>query len=225
MRSLTLRCLYFLIGLFLIRQAHAQEKNPCLQTYLTRPRTLNDVLTQWQLIYAFGKKDVVASVGVGTGNKEIVYSMMADSLTFYLQDISSRCLSAETIAQATGTFYTLTGRTCTATFIPIIGTETETKLPRNTFDKIIIENSLHEFGAQDEMLIDIRGALRADGMLFIFERIAKKPGKLHQGCKKPLFTEESMIALLARNGYQYFRTVLPNPGLPDDRVLLFGLAK
>jgi ubiquinone/menaquinone biosynthesis C-methylase UbiE len=85
----------------------------------------------------------------------------------------------------------------------IIGTERSTALPENTFDKMLIINSFHEFSYQTEMLADIKQKLKTGGILYIDEALPKRPGQLHGICNKPMFTQEEMIAALEKNGFEY----------------------
>ncbi len=53
------------------------------------------------------------------------------------------------------------------------------------------------------MLQSIRRNLKAGGTLFIWEAIATKPNRKHKGCRKPMFTDESLRQLLAENGFLF----------------------
>ena len=203
--------------------ALAQRSNPCVYEYLTRKDNLEQTLTRYQTIYNFQRNEVVASVGAGSGSKEVIYSMMADSITFYLQDINPVCLTPENLTATVNRLYDAGGRTCTAKFIPVIGTEKETRLPRRFFDKIIIENTLHELTHPNDLLISVRTNLKSDGYLFIEDIIAKRPGQKHRGCGKPLYTEEALIQLLNANGFQLLAVTVVFPRTVADKVYKFAL--
>ena len=93
---------------------------------------------------------------------------------------SPTCLAPDTIATTVSTFSRLTNRINTATFIPVIGMLTQTKLPKAAIDKLLIDNSLHEFSDPDSILTDIRTCLKPGGTLFILENLTTKSGTLHQ---------------------------------------------
>ena len=134
---------------------------------------------RYQAVYDFRRSEVVASVGAGSGSKEVIYSMMADSITFYLQDINPTCLTPESLTSTVNLLYNAGRRICTATFIPVIGTERETRLPRQFFDKIIIENTLHELTHPNDLLTSIRTNLRSCSQAFRAEASGLREIALH----------------------------------------------
>ena len=91
----------------------------------------------------------------------------------------------------------------TSDYKMIFGDERSTSLPENTFDKILIINSFHEFTFQVEMLTDIKKKLKPGGILYIDEASPKKQGQLHGICNKPMFTNEETIAIFEKNGFEY----------------------
>lgn len=184
---------------------------------------LEQTLKRYQAIYDFRRNDTLASVGAGGGSKEIIYSMMADSITFYLQDSNPTCLTSENIMATVRQLYKAAGRTNTATFIPVIGTEKETRLPRQFFDKIIIENTLHELTYPTDVLMSVRANLKPDGSLFIEDFVAKRPGQKHRGCGKPLYTEEALIHLLDASGFRLLNRTILFPKNAINKVYKFAL--
>jgi ubiquinone/menaquinone biosynthesis C-methylase UbiE len=91
----------------------------------------------------------------------------------------------------------------TSNYTLITGTEESTRLPENSFDKVIIINSFHEFSRPGEMLADIKVKLKPGGLLYIDEHVPKKRGQLNAGCKHLMLTSEEVISLLSKNGYEY----------------------
>ena len=85
--------LIFFMALTAIQVVGQGTKNPCLYKNLTRKTTQEFLLARYQALYNMQPKQQIASVGTGGGNKEILYSMLADSLVFYLQDVDSTCLT------------------------------------------------------------------------------------------------------------------------------------
>ncbi|WP_461048970.1 class I SAM-dependent methyltransferase [Spirosoma arcticum] len=178
---------------------------------------------RYQAIYDFRRNEVVASVGAGSGSKEVIYSMMADSITFYLQDINPTCLTPENLTNTVSRLYDAGGRICTAKFIPVIGTERETQLPQQFFDKIIIENTLHELTHPNDLLTSVRTNLKPDGYLFIEDLVAKRPGQKHRGCGKLLYTEDALVELLNTNGFRLLTVTVVSPRIAADKVYKFAL--
>ncbi|WP_460636176.1 methyltransferase domain-containing protein [Larkinella harenae] len=169
------------------------------------------MVKRYREIYDFRANENIASVGAGSGVREVIYSLMTDSLTLYLQDLNPVCLQPETLSQTIRQVYETVGQVSTARFIPIRGKEKETRLPEQFFDKIIVENSLHEFDHPNEMLASIRKNLKPNGQLFIWENISRKPGRKHQGCRKLLFTDESLTHLLNTNGFHFVAKTIVDP--------------
>jgi ubiquinone/menaquinone biosynthesis C-methylase UbiE len=193
----------------------------CVESYLKNKRSIAKHLANYGPIYSFQPGDVIASVGAGNGTKTILCSMLADSLTIYLEDIDPHCLSPETIAESVSYLYRRVKRTNTATFIPVIGTKTATMLPIASIDKLLIENSLHEFTQPVQMLADARDCLKPDGYLYVMELMSKKSGVLHQGCRKELFTHGSLLALANMSGLNCVTMALIDPNYPDTWVYTF----
>ncbi|MGA0558417.1 class I SAM-dependent methyltransferase [Larkinella sp. VNQ87] len=219
-----LRIAFLLILWLTASLAHAQVVvNECLDKHYTKRENCEWLLKTYRNLYNFRKTEQIASVGAGSGAREVIYSMMDDSLTLYVQDVDPVCLQPEALSLTIRQLYQLMGRTCSAMFIPVRGVEKETRLPERFFDKIIIENSLHEFTHPNEMLDNIRRNLKPNGRLFIGELIARRPGRKHQGCRKPLFTEESLVQLLETSGFRMVNKTVLDARYPDDRVYEFAL--
>lgn len=216
-------CLTLVLSFIITATLAQPTNNPCVYEYLTRKDNLEQTLTRYRTIYDFRKNEVVASVGAGSGSKEVIYSMMADSITFYLQDINPACLTPTIIASTVSRLYSAGGRSCTAKFIPVIGTEKETRLPGQFFDKIIIENTLHELTHPNDLLTSVRANLKPGGYLFIEDFIAKRSGQKHRGCGKPLYTDDALVGLLSANGFRLLAVTTVSPRIAADKVYKFAL--
>lgn len=146
--------------------------------------------------YQFKPDEVIASIGAGGGLWEVGFASTCDNLTFYLQDIQESLLNASAIEEAILFWEKQNICKITAQFYPVIGTETATNLPVDIFDKVLIINALHEFSFPEIILKDVYQILKTNGKLFIEETLAQQPKQIHEGCGKPLFTENELIALL-----------------------------
>lgn len=203
---------------------HAQfDGNGCVDKQFSNKEYIEWMIKRYREIYNFQKHENIASVGAGSGVREVIYSMMADSLTIYVQDLNPVCLQPEDLSLTIRQLYQFMGRRCTAQFYPVRGKEQDTQLQLRFFDKIIVENSLHEFTFPNEMLTSIRRNLKPGGTLFIWEYIARKPGKKHSGCRMPLFTDESLRQLLEGNGFQFMETIVVNSRNRDELLYKFSL--
>ena len=167
-------------------------------------------------IYNFQPNETIASIGASSGVWEIWFASQVEDLTFYLQDIDVQNCNQAEINEGIRYFEKLVGKKNTGKFIPIIGTPSATNLPKNTFDKVLIINSLHEFETPEIILCDIQKILKSNGKLFIEEQTAKFSGEIHEGCGKRLFTENELVNILSNCGFQVIETYFK-----DDGVVVF----
>jgi SAM-dependent methyltransferase len=153
--------------------------------------------------YNFRSGQTIASIGAQCGHWEAAYAATTDSVTFYLEDIDSSKFKKAQVEFAWNYYATLRGRPMTSGYKMIIGDERSTSLPENTFDKILIINSFHEFTFQAEMLADIKKKLKPNGILYIDEALPKRQGQLHGICNKPMLTNKETIAVFEKKGFEY----------------------
>src|SRR5258705_2415373 len=212
--------------LFILLQINAQKmqmiKGYCGIYY----KTMEDLYRQKQAeldFYRFQPGQAVASIGAQCGRWEGAYAANADSINFFLEDIDSSYFNQKQVGFAWHYYDSLRGRPMTSTYTMITGTEESTLLPENTFDKIIIINSFHEFTRVDEMLADIKTKLKTAGIRYIYETVPQRPGQLHGICKKPMLTQEEMVSILSKNGYEYVDglEILFRKGKPFRKIYAF----
>ena len=153
--------------------------------------------------YDFRSGQTIASIGAQCCQWEATYAATTDSVTFYLEDIDSSKFKKSQVEFAWNYYSTLRGRPMTSDYKMILGNERSTSLPENTFDKILITNSFHEFTLQSEMLADLKKKLKAGGVLYIDEALPKRQGQLHGVCNLPMLTNEETIESFAKNGFEY----------------------
>ena len=168
-------------------------------------KTMEDLLKQQEKqlsFYDFRKGQTVASIGAQCCHWEAAYAAATEDVHFYLEDIDSAYLNKRQ-ADFAWNYYSTLRKDPLTPYTLVLGDEQQTKLPDNTFDKIIIINSFHEFTYVKKMLDDIRLKLKPDGVLYIDEALARHSGQLHGICKKRMYLDEELVALLKRNGYEY----------------------
>jgi len=170
-------------------------------------------------IYNFQQNETIASIGASSGVWEIWFASQVDYLTFYLQDIDVQNCNQEEINEGIRYFEKLVGKKNTGKFIPIIGTQSATNLPKNTFDKVLIINSLHEFETPKIILHDIQKILKSNGKLFIEEQTAKFSGEIHEGCGKRFFTENELVKILSNCGFQVIETYFKDNGVIVIKII------
>ena len=185
---------------------HAQKletfKNYCGSFY----KSMADLLKMQQKeigFYDLRSGQTIASIGAQCCHWEAAYAATTDSVTFYLEDIDSGKFKKSQVEFAWNYYSSIRGRPMTSDYKMIIGDERSTSLPLNTFDKILIINSFHEFTFQVEMLADIKKKLKSGGILYIDEALPKRQGQLHGICNKLMLTNEETIALFEKNGFVY----------------------
>ncbi len=153
--------------------------------------------------YDFQSGQTIASIGAQSSHWEAAYAATTDNVTFYLEDIDSSKFKKSQVEFAWNYYANLRGWPMTSDYKMVIGDERSTSLPENTFDKILIINSFHEFIFQAEMLADIKKKLKPSGFLYIDEALPKRQGQLHGICNKPMLTNEGTIAIFEKNGFEY----------------------
>ena len=169
-------------------------------------------------IYNFQQNETIASIGASSGVWEIWFASQVDYLTFYLQDTDAQNCNQEEINEGIAYFEKLVGKKNTGKFIPIIGTQSSTNLPTNTFDKVLIVNTLHEFETPEIILQDINRILKSNGKLFIEEQSAKFSGEIHGGCGKRLFTENELSDILSKCRFEVIER-----HFKDNGVIVFEI--
>jgi ubiquinone/menaquinone biosynthesis C-methylase UbiE len=167
-------------------------------------------------IYNLQPNETIASIGASSGVWEIWFASQVEDLTFYLQDIDPLNCNQEEIDYGIKYYEKLLQKPISGKFIPIIGTQFATNSPKNTFDKVLIINSLHEFETPELILQDIHRILKPNGKLFIEEQIATLSGEIHEGCGKRLFTENELIEILEKCCFQ-----LIEKHFKDDGIVIF----
>ena len=113
------------------------------------------------------KGDVIAEIGAAQGMNLGIMSVFCDSVTFYAQDINTKTLSQKNLEKTIEYYSSQRTSPQTNTFKRVIGTLNASNLPGNTFDKIFIIYSFHDFDKKDEMLEDIFLKLKPTGKLII----------------------------------------------------------
>ena len=143
--------------------------------------------------FDFHKGDIVAEIGAGRGYNMYGFNIVADSVTFYVQDIDTNVLSTISFTKLIKHFQKLK-KPQTNTFHRCIGTVSGTTLPDNSFDKIILVSAFHEFTFMYEMLTDIHKKLKPNGQLYILEAHCHAPG--HKN-----YTADQAIDLLKKHNF------------------------
>ena len=134
----------------------------------------------------FNPGDIVADVGAGNGYIESMLSVFHDSLTFYIQDIDTGVCNQKSITETVSFYQNVKGKPIKNKFISVIGTDNETNLPDDTFDKILMLWTYQYFKNPNAIMTDLRLKLKNDGLLYIIN---------------PNIDYESGIQLTAEHGW------------------------
>jgi ubiquinone/menaquinone biosynthesis C-methylase UbiE len=76
-------------------------------------------------------------------------------------------------------------------------------LPAATYKKVWLLNVLHEIPDPAKMIGSIYDILQPGGEIILLEKIPKKPGELHGGCRKPLRSPQQWQALFENHHFRY----------------------
>jgi ubiquinone/menaquinone biosynthesis C-methylase UbiE len=155
--------------------------------------------------------DVVAEIGSEDGVFLCTIATFYDSVTFYAQDINPKVLSDSHFKKTIKSYAEYRHAPETNIYKIVIGTENESKLPDNTFDKIFIMMAFHDFDNKNAMLFDLQKKLKPSGQLIIEDGFSYKNDTLvckEFGIHKYMFLD-SMVKLCERNGL--YLTKMRNP--------------
>jgi len=103
--------------------------------------------------------------------------------------------------------------------IPVLGSESDPKLPANTLDLILMVDVYHEFSQPQVMLRRMREALRADGRLVLLEYRAEDPAV-------PIRPEHKMTRaqVLMEVEHEGYALAAESRSLPRQHLLVFTKA-
>ncbi|TAF68226.1 MAG: methyltransferase domain-containing protein [Cytophagales bacterium] len=153
----------------------------------------------------------VASIGASTGYFEISCNLLNNTaIDFYIEDIDTICDNQAEIDGIVNFYEEQFNTTFKGTFTSSIGTENSTKLPQNTFDRVLCRISFHHFPSPENMLSEIHNILKADGLLIIAENLTPTTGILDPFCKSPLYAEKDLIELVEKNGFTLIDIIWTN---------------
>jgi len=99
---------------------------------------------------------------------------------------------------------------------PVLGTISDTKLPPNALDLVILVDVYHEFSEPQKMLASIRSALKTDGRLVLLEYRAEDPAVPIRPEHK--MTVDQVKAEITPEGFRLERV---SEKLPRQHILIF----
>ncbi|MFT5778796.1 MAG: tetratricopeptide (TPR) repeat protein [Crocinitomicaceae bacterium] len=177
------------------------------------PYERSEILSTFEdrfIAYGIKSGDVVAEIGAASGWLQGVFSVLSDSVTYYIQDIDTNVLNKKQFDAVIEHFSAQRITPQTNNFHFVLGTETGSNLEVATFDLIIINNTFHEFTEVGPMMDDIITKLKPGGRLVISEAFANPDLKVrHGGCEKKAYTVATVEELLQSSGLYLTKMEFP----------------
>lgn len=162
---------------------------------------------------AMGLKDgdLVADLGAGTGFfTRRMARAVAPTGKVYATDIQPQMLERlEASAAQEGI----------GNIVTVLGTETDPKLPRGTFDWILLVDVYHEFQQPEPMLAKIREALKPGGRVALVEYRAEGDTAAHIHPDHKM-TVEQVLAEWRPAGFELVETI---EELPSQHLFIFAV--
>lgn len=170
--------------------------------------------------YNIQKGDVVADVGAASGWLDGAFSVLTDSVTYYVQDVDTHFLSHDQLDKVVKYFSSLRSTPQTNRFHMVIGTSKKTHLPDSTFDKIIIHNTFHEFMAPWRIVQDLKSKLKPNGKIYVYDLFSNYYKRMkHGGCDLP--ADKAYFVYEVFLGYDLYLTNMANPENAHQNYLTF----
>jgi SAM-dependent methyltransferase len=152
--------------------------------------------------YDVQKGEKVASVGAANGSREVIIAAFVDSVDWTIQDIDTTCLNQVEFQKVMNHTERINGKPIIGKFRIVIGTERQTNLDRNSYDRIILANVYHELTDLESMMKDISRALNDSGVVLIQDRMNSKPNKIRKDCGHIGLYEPDFLKEMKGFGYE-----------------------
>lgn len=170
--------------------------------FLSRQKSIEKFLEPEMKVLQLKPGQVIADVGASNGYHMGMVSVFTDSLTIYLEDIDTLCLNQSEVDKVKNWYEWVREKPVTNEFHLVLGTETATRLPDSTFDKVVATASFHHFSDPAAMLADLKTKLKTGGKLYIIENVVEVTGEVRKKtCRHPLRSEADLKELFRQNGY------------------------
>jgi len=169
------------------------------------------------------KGEIIADIGAGNGELEAMLSMFYDSLTFFIQDIDSMVCNQKAIDKVVADYQGVNNKPFTNKFIAVNGSDIETNLPDDTFDKILMLWTYQYLKKPRDLLMDIRQKLKQEGLFYVINPdVDEKDGKMltlkHGWNASPI---EKEISDIIGCGFELIRISRNNDGPDQPYIMVF----
>ena len=157
--------------------------------------------------------DVVAEIGAGTGffSRRLARAV-APAGKIYANDIQPGMLDK---------LRELAGKEGIANIVPVLGTETDLKLPAGQMDWVLLVDVYHEFQKPEEMLAAIRKALKPSGRVALVEYRLEGDSASHISLPHRMSVEQ-VLAEWEPAGFTLVETI---ETLPAQHLFIFSLRR
>ncbi len=149
--------------------------------------------------------DTIVDIGASSGAFAGALSVLntKKNIHFVLVDIDTACLNQRAVNNMLQYFETLKKSPLHISTSIINNTEDSLYLPPAAAKKMWIINTLHEIPDKLAIARQIVNALDKNGELVVAELLATAKQKIHNGCKKRLFSEEEIINIFVNAGLRF----------------------
>lgn len=148
-------------------------------------------------VYNLQNGDVIADVGAEGGYLDYALAYYYDDLdlTFYIQDVDDYCLVDKELKSLKKHYRKLKKGDLNASFKVVIGDTLNTKLPFDSFDKVIVRLTFHHFSdnIRASMMQNLYNILKDSGTLYIIENTIDKTEKKQCGANFDLWNERDIV--------------------------------
>ncbi len=141
--------------------------------------------------YNLEEGDIIADIGAGLGTTSLVFSFLPIDIEIYCTEIDKNLNNYQKEL-----FTNLPQDSRYAKVHVQKGSETDTELEKNYFNKVILRNTYHHFSEIPEMLQSIYNTLTTDGILYITEDFRNQHETPY--CHK-MITEEEFLSRMERS--------------------------
>lgn len=186
--------LFLFLPAFAIAQNNSQKEVPFSYKEFINLVNFFDSKKDVIEFFDFKEGDIIADIGAGEGKYEGAFSLLFDSIHFYIEDIDQKTLTQNNLNKMVKHYSSIKGFPQTNKFQLCIGTEKATNLPDGVFDKIIMLSSFHEFTFMNEMIDDISKKLKQDGKVYIVDAFCNAKGHVN-------YTSEEIVSRMKNHGF------------------------
>jgi len=156
--------------------------------------------------------DTIVDIGSSSGAYAGCMNVIADfkNVHFILVDIDSSCLNTTRVNNMIAYYENMKGAPFNNSISFVVNTTDSLYLQQNSKRKLWIFNTLHEIPDKAGIMKQMSAVLQTGGEIIIAELLATEKHTIHQGCNKPLMTDDEIKKLMDAAGFD-FKNVVINP--------------